>query len=461
MKDPKKLFKGKKVLILGLGINQGGVGSTKFFINAGAEVKVTDLKKEVDLTTSLKELGEFAGIEYTLGEHKFEDIDWADLIIKNPAIKPDNPYLLHALKANKHVEMDMGIFLQFVKSNQIIGITGTKGKSTTASLIYEILTNGVKLSHTWGELDIHRTENVVLAGNIGKSVLDIVPYLKDDSLVVLELSSFQIESFKTHRVSPHIVVITNIFPDHLNYYKTMDQYIQSKKDLAREQDLNDFLYLKKDDPIINAPEFLKDLEGQIVYFSPDNLPSDFSPKLQGEYNLWNMSAALAVCKNFDIDQDLAIKVCQDFNGVEFRLQLIKEINGIKIYNDSASTIPQSTVEALKSFPNCILICGGMNKNLQFDEMAKAINQYSKMVFFLDGTATDLIKNVIASEAWQSNFNKIKGTYSDLEKLLTDVRKEAKSGDIILFSPGATSFNFFQNEFDRARKFNTAVEKIFV
>lgn len=445
MKDPKTLYQNKKVLILGLGVNQGGTGSARFFAEAGAKVKVTDLKNKDDLATSLKELEEFADINYTLGEHKLGDIEWADLIIKNPAIKSDNPYLLHALTHHKQVEMDMGIFLEFVSPIQIIGITGSKGKSTTSTLIYEILKKAGK--------------KVTFAGNIGKSVLDTIAFLQDDSLVVLELSSFQLEAFAEHKVSPHFAIITNIFPDHLNYYLTMDQYIEAKRVIGEEQTLEDFLFLKKDDPVTNSPQFLKELGGQIIYFSPDLLPPDFNPKLKGEYNLWNFSAALTLTRNLDIDDKCSLDVMQNFNGVEFRLQLIKEVNGIKIYNDSTATMPTATMEALKSLPGSILICGGMNKHLTFDDLAKTIEKQAKMVFFIDGDATDEIKKQLSAISHQSS-DKIRGTYSDLEKLLTDVKNAAKPGDTILFSPGATSFNFFQNEFDRARKFNLAVEKIF-
>lgn len=438
-------FKGTKVLILGLGVNQGGVGAVKFFVRAGAEVKVTDIKNKSDLESSLRQLEEYAGIQYTLGEHKYEDIDWADLIIKNPAIKPDNPYLLYAITHNKKVEMDMGIFLELVSSSQLIGITGTKGKSTTATLIYEILKKA--------------DEKVLFAGNICKSVLDTVPQIQPDSTIVLELSSFQLEAFAAHQVSPHIAVITNIFPDHLNYYQTMEQYVDAKKLIAREQDLTDFLVLRRDDPVTNTPNFLTGLGAQIIYFSSDDFPSDFSIKLPGEYNLWNAAAALAVAKIYGIAEEDALEVIKNFEGVEYRLQLIKEINGIKIYNDSASTMPESSIWAVKSLKGSILICGGMNKNLDYKEMAEAIAEDTKMIFFVDGTSTDEIKKQLSVLGPQVT-EKIKGTYSDLEKLLTDVKAQAKSGDTILFSPGATSFNFFQNEFDRARKFNAAVEKVF-
>ena len=475
MKDLKALFGNKKILILGLGLNQGGVGAAKFFVQNGARVKVTDLKDKLVLQPSIDKLKDFPNIEYVLGQHRYEDLDWADLIIRNPALKPDNPYLKYAKEKGKQVETDMGIFLQFIKQQQIIGVTGTKGKSTTASLIYEVLKDSGK--------------NVILAGNIGSSVLELIITMQKsiltplgwqaklkETLIILELSSFQLSAFGEHKVSPKWAVITNIFPDHLNYYSSIEAYIQDKRYIAQFQKENDFLFLKKGDEITSDPQFLQDLKGQINYFSASNLPKNFHPKLLGEHNLENMAAALAVSKTLfgSGTQVDVLRALENFARVEFRLQLIYDKNDIKIYNDSTSTMPESTRQAVTSLPNSILICGGMNKNLDYTDFAKAIDQNVKSVYFLEGDATDLIKkylseiassqtprnDVIASEARQSSQDKIKGTYSDLEKLLTDVKAVTKPGDIILFSPGATSFNLFQNEFDRARQFNAAVEKVF-
>lgn len=441
----ENIFKGKRVLVLGLGLNQGGVGVAKFFARSGAKVKVTDLKSKEELQPSLEQLQQFPDIKFTLGEHRNEDIDWADLIIKNPAIKPDNAYLQYAKEKSKEIEMDMGIFLQLVNPSQIIGITGTKGKSTTASLIYEVLKNA--------------GQNVIFAGNIGKSVLDTIPHINKDTLVVLELSSFQLDAFEQHQVSPKWAVVTNVYPDHLNYYQTMEWYIEAKRVIAKYQTDDDYLFLRKGDAITNDPKFLQNLPGKIIYFSASTLSAEFSPKLQGNHNLENMAAALAVSQTLKIPQDNALKTLAEFSGVEFRLQLIYHKKGIGIYNDSAATNPDATIQALKSLPNAILICGGENKNLSYQELAAAIHKYPKAVFFLEGTATDEIIKRLAEIGHQSEF-KIQGVYSDLEKLLKDVKDLTKPKDTILFSPGAASFNLFKNEFDRGRKFNEAVEKVF-
>jgi UDP-N-acetylmuramoylalanine--D-glutamate ligase len=442
----KKLYSGKKVLILGLGVNQGGVGAAKFFSLSGCDVKVTDLKDENLLKNSLDELKKFPEITYTLGVHKKEDIDWADIVLRNPAIKPSNEFLKYAENKNKTILMDLNVFFEFVSPKQVIGVTGTKGKSTTASLIYEVLSS----CHS------ERSEeslDVILAGNIGKSVFDVLPLIQNTSYLILELSSFQLQALESLKVSPHISVITNIFPDHLNYHSSMEEYAGIKKLIAKFQTPEDIVLLNKDDEVLNSADFHKDLKGKVIGFSKADIPDTFHPLLPGEHNKENFAAALSVARIFDIEILEALEKMEGFTGVEFRLQLIKELNGIKIYNDSAATNPGATIEALKSLPNSVLICGGMNKELFYLELAETIDQYAKRVYFIEGDATEEIK-ISMHET-----DKIMGTYNNLQELLTDVLEEAEEGDTILFSPGATSFNLFQNEFDRGRKFNAALEKV--
>lgn len=435
-----KTFERKKVLIFGLGLNQGGVGSAKFFAKQETQVKVTDLRGREILNPSINELKSHPDIEYTLGAHKYEDINWSDLIIKNPAIKPGNPYINYATKIGKQVKMDMDVFLQFVKPTQIIGVTGTKGKSTTASLINEILKSTGK--------------NVIFAGNIGISVLDTVRYIKPDTLVVLEISSFQLESFHKHKVSPKWAIITNITPDHLNYYSKLEQYIEAKKIIGKYQTSEDFIFLRRKDPVTTKLSFLKNFKAKVIYFSKDDLPNIFKPTLKGEHNLENIAAAYQVGKTFGLSKKNILNILSKFKGVPFRMEQVMQWKGIKIINDTAATSPESGAFAVQTFPNCILICGGMNKRMDYTKYAKIVEQNTKKIFFLEGESSEEIKRKIKKK------DKIAGTYSDFEKILQDIKKIVKKGDIILFSPAATSFNLFQNEWDRGRKFNEAVEKIF-
>jgi len=470
------IFQNLKVLIFGLGLNKGGVGSARFFASQGAKVRVTDLRSGEILKPSISELKDYPQIEYSLDGHKNEDINWADLIIKNPAVKPNNPYTEYAKKQGKRVEQDMGIFLNFVKPSQIIGVTGTKGKSTTTSLIYEVLekglsaTRGLNVVNPRGWL-ASNPRKIVLGGNIGKSVLDIIPDITPDTLVVLELSSFQLESFEKHQVSPKWAVITNITPDHLNYYSGMNEYVAAKRIIGKYQEESDYLFLKKDDLITTQPDFLKDLKGQIIYFSKDDLPKTFHPHLKGEHNLENMAAALSVAKIFGISQAQTLDTIAKFKGVPFRMELIKTWKGVKIINDTTSTSPEAGIQAIKtashigSSPrsaggaggNVVLVCGGMNKGMDYTKYATIVGKLVKKVYFLEGDSTEEIKknlSLVTSHLLPAK------TYNDLEKLLTDVKKIVESGDTILFSPAATSFNLFQNEFDRGRKFNEAVQKVF-
>lgn len=433
-------FKNKRVLIFGLGLNQGGLGSANFFASQGAKVKVTDLRSREVLKESIDQLKKYPNIKYSLDRHKYEDIDWADLIIKNPAVKPGNPYIEYAAKLGKQVETDIGLFLHFVKPQQIIGITGTKGKSTTASLIYEILKKAGK--------------KVVLSGNIGTSVLNTLADIKNNTLVVLEISSFQLEAFDLNKVSPKWAVITNIHPDHLNYYSSMEEYINSKKIIGKYQTKSGLLFISKDNAILDRKDFLSTFKGKIIRFSKKDLPKDLKPYLIGEHNLENIAAALEVGKILDINEEDLIQTIEDFQGVPFRMELIKQWRGVKIYNDTAATTPDAGIKALQTLPNCILIAGGMNKNMSYEEYTNTVDKYAKQVFFLEGDSTEEIKRSM------KNKEKIAGTYDNLEKLLLDIKPTVQSGDVILFSPSATSFNLFQNEFDRGRKFNEAVQKIF-
>ena len=474
-----------RVLIFGLGLNEGGVGSARFFAKKGDSVRVTDLKSDADLKPSLDALSDFTNIEYTLGEHKFEDIDWADLIIKNPAVKPENPYIEHALKNGKKVETDMGIFLEYVKPSQIIGVTGTKGKSTVASLIYEVLskhqadTPGVESKVKSGS---HTGSELLLAGNIGKSVLDTVEHIKPDTLVILEISSFQLEAFGEKRLSPKWAVITNIYPDHLNYYENMEEYMQSKKLIAKHQSKDDFLFIRKNDPVVDTRKFLGGIKSRIVRFSSNDLSENFKPTLQGKHNLENIAAALAVTKVFDIPEDETLKTLSNFKGVEFRMQLVYDKDGIKIYNDTTATTPEASIQSLETLHNLrshmesgnsdrriVLITGGMNKNLNYTKYTTAVSNFVKELFFLEGDATDLIISSLRKttshlrgehEVTPDHTLTIHGPYNNLSHVLKNVRSIVKKGDVVLFSPAATSFNLFQNEFERGRKFNEAVGKIF-
>lgn len=437
-------FKGKRVLIMGLGLNGGGVGVAKFFCSQKANVLVTDLKSEEQLSESLEKLKKLK-IKYILGRH--EEADFLgyplgpDLIIKNPDVPSTSPYLEIARKNNIPIETDVSLFFKLSKTFTI-GITGTKGKTTTASLIYHILKQNFK--------------RTFLAGNIGVSPLELLPEIKKGDKVVLELSSFELEDLTQ---SPNIAVITNIMPDHLNRYATMSEYIKAKKIIFKYQKSKDTLVLNDDDSIVR--QFAEEAISKICYFSKEKKPETIKLdgfKLLGEHNLSNLLASIKVAEILKIPPKSIERGLKSFKGVPHRQEFIKEINGVKYFNDTTATMPEATINAInsfsKNFPDSklILICGGMNKGLRYSELARVIREKVDELIMLPGTASDKIKENLRDYTRLQNA-------SSMQEAVKKAKGLAQKGDIIILSPGATSFNLFKNEFDRGNQFADLVKKL--
>ena len=352
----KNIFKNKKVLVMGLGLNGGGVGVAKFFCKQGADVLVTDLKSEEVLKDSISKL-RGKKIKYTLGKHKEKDFLWADLIIKNPDVPSSSPYLEIAKKNNIEVETDISLFLKMSKAFSI-GITGTKGKSTTSSLIYHILRKKFK--------------KTFLAGNIGISPLELLPKIKKGDKIVLELSSFGLEDLKQ---SPNISVITNIMTDHLNRYGTMAEYIETKKIIFKYHNKNDALVLNEDDFIVR--QFAKEAKSKVYFYSGNNVKAN-GFKLMGKQNLSNLSAAITVAKLLKVPEKNILSAIKTFKGVHSRQEFVREVSGVKYFNDTTATIPEAVVSAMDSLSEkftsakILLICGGVYKGVDYNKMVEKI-----------------------------------------------------------------------------------------
>jgi UDP-N-acetylmuramoylalanine--D-glutamate ligase len=424
-------FKNKKVLVMGLGLNGGGVGVAKFFYKQGAKVLVTDLKTKEQLKDSLQKLKGLK-IEYALGGHKEEDFKNADLIIKNPDVPNSSPYLEVARKHGVQIETDVTLFFK-LSGAFIIGVTGTKGKSTTASLIFHLLKT--------------KYHNVFLAGNIGVSPLEILPKIKKGDYVVLELSSFELENLKQ---SPDIAVITNVFPDHLNRYANMQEYVEAKKAIFKYQNKNDYLLLNKED--VGLKEFVKEIKAKVIYYSKENLNFE-GFKLFGDHNKYNLAAAVEVARLVKVPENYIVKALKTFNRQEF----VRTVDGVKYFNDTTATMPESAIVAMEafsgSFPNAklIFICGGQNKGLEFLEMADKIKKYVDILIMLPGTASDKIKESLQNYEFIDVFS--------MEEAVKKAKENAKRGDVVVLSPGAASFNLFKNEFDRGNQFVKFVKKL--
>ncbi|PIR72632.1 MAG: UDP-N-acetylmuramoyl-L-alanine--D-glutamate ligase [Candidatus Nealsonbacteria bacterium CG10_big_fil_rev_8_21_14_0_10_36_24] len=433
----RQIFKDKKITIMGLGLLGGGVGVAKFFAKQGAKVLVTDLKTKRELKPSLEKLRGLP-IKFILNKHRNQDFINTGLVIKNPAVKPDSPYLKIAKKHNIPIKTDISIFFDLCKGT-IIGVTGTKGKSTTATLIYLLLKT--------------KYPNTLLAGNIGLTPLEILSKIKKNSKVVLELSSFELENLKK---SPHIAVITTLFPDHLNRYKNFNDYVEAKKPIFKYQKKNDILVLNYDN--LETKKLAKEASSKVLFFRSSNV-----------------SAAILVAKIFKISKKSIKKVLSDFKGIPNRQELIATKKSVKYINDTTATTPQSVILALKRFSSSkiILIAGGQDKNLNYENLAKEIKINAKHLILLPGTASDKIKKEL------KKFKKI-----FLAKSMRDAVKKAtamsQKGDIVLLSPGAasftpleviktkkkhkvlkplTGFNLFKNEFDRGEQFIKETKKL--
>ena len=462
--DFKNKYENKKVVIMGLGLHGGGLGSAKFFSELGAKVLVTDLKKQEDLLPSIEKLKDCKNIEYVLGEHREEDFKNADLVIKNPGVRNTSTYLKIALDNKVEIDTDIGIFFELCE-NKIIGITGTKGKSTTTKLATEFL---------------NKEYNVVTGGNYRVSVLDMLKDLKEKDIVILELSSWQLEGLEKHRISPQISVLTNLFEDHLNTYEnSMQKYADAKNFIFKFQKSEDYRIINSDNENTEKYFDFKESKAKGIYFGVnrvyDNMTiadenfvfngeivtsiKNFS--LHGKHNLENALAAISIAKIMNIKNEDIEKVLKEFKAPEGRQELIRELNGIKFINDTTATSPAGAIQALDSIKNkIILIAGGVDKNLDYKEFGELIlEKYNKkelkhLVLFKNEftTATSKLLEIIEGKM-EYEFA------SSMEEAVSCAYKVASSGDCVILSPGGASFGMFQHEFDRGEKFNNEVKKL--
>jgi UDP-N-acetylmuramoylalanine--D-glutamate ligase len=470
-------FKNKRVTVMGIGLHGGGVGVIKFLAGQGAKVLATDLRTKEELKESL-EILKGLPVEYVLGQHKMENFTQADLVIKNPAVPADSKYLAAAKKKNIPIESDIGIFMELCPA-PIIGVTGTKGKSTTAAILAHLLAQHFR--------------QVILAGNIRQSVLEHLPSVTKDSIVVLELSSWQLADAKHHQKSPYVAVITNIMQDHLNRYGSFQDYIEDKKLIFKFQKEKDYLFLNFDDTLlreiskqvtsriyfysINGSELLHAelpalnqkarmgayTKGKKVYYgaAQEEICNLSDIKLAGQHNLANVLAAISVADLYNVPRQKIKSSLRTFTGLEGRLQFIVELKGVKYINDTTATAPDAALAAIKTISQSlaeqkkgkiILIAGGADKNLDFKELGNVISEKCGAVILLEGTATAKLKKEISHALPISKAN-------SMEKAVALASKIAKTGDIVLLSPGCASFGLFKHEFDRGKKFNEAVKSL--
>jgi len=457
-------FKNKKITIMGLGLQGGGLAVTKFLAKQGAILTVTDLKNATQLKASLRQLKGYK-INFVLGQHRRQDFKNADLIIKNPGVRQDSKFLIIAKKNKIPIETDLSLFFKLCPANKIAGITGTKGKSTTTSLAYQII-------------KAYKRE-AILGGNIRISPLDFLPKIKKDTPVVLELSSWQLEGLAESRVSPKYALITNVLVDHLNTYKNISDYAKAKALIFKFQKPDDVLILNKDNNITR--QMVKAAKAKTFFYSKQKLNKKENGsfinkdwivyqvlgkknkvmkikdiKIRGGHNLENILAAATLTKIFGVPNKIIKKVASQFKGIEGRLQLIREYKGVKFYNDTTATTPDAVIAALNSFEQkTVLLAGGTDKKLDFKALAKVIKEKVRALILFEGTATEKL----APELKKINYNQEIIFVDSMPEAFKQAKYILKPGDVFILSPGAASFGLFINEFDRGDQFNKEVKKI--
>jgi UDP-N-acetylmuramoylalanine--D-glutamate ligase len=446
--------KQKKVLIFGLGLNDGGLGMAEYFLNDGAKVTITDMKSEDELKAQIEALSEYDNVEFHLGGHKESDFIENDIIVRNPAIKPDNKYLRLARNSGKEIVMEMSLFHKLSPCPSI-GITGTRGKSTTTTLIYEILEDVFE-------------DKVFVGGNIGKSAIRELPNLKKKDLAVLELSSFQLDAMGDSKVSPHIAVITNIYRDHLDWHGTVEEYIEAKKNIFLNQEEGDYLVLNLDDEV--SSKFVDQAPGQVVTYSLKECEADYyiddklnvyekgeklfefdSPKLEGEHNMYNMLAAIATTRIYEISSEIIKSVLERFEGLPCRQELVKDVKGVKYFNDTCATSVEAINAMFERFGEdnkgkIVMLAGGVDKGLDYGKILDNMRKYLKSLVLFEGTASEEIDKVAGGYIDTHKY------FDSIEGAVNKAAEIAEKGDMVILCPGASSFNMFINEFDRGDQF---------
>jgi len=457
-------FKDKKILVMGLGLHGGGLAIVKYLLKNKAKLTITDLKNVKELKPSLGKLAKYKNIKYTLGKHDFKDFKNQDLIIQNPGVPSNSKYLKIAHKNNIPLVNEAVMFFGLYPG-KIIGITGTRGKSTTATLLNKILKKKIKGN--------------ILAGNIATvPMFSIIDKIKNNSLPVIELSSWHLEGLDKYNRSPHLAVITNVFKDHLNRYNNFKEYQETKLVNIKYQKSTDFAVLNADNKITlsfskktKAKVYLFSIKKKVrgvyikdnnIYYNDKNkivkIMSRWDIKLLGEHNLVNILAAITAAKILRVSNKDIKKIISNFKGLDYRLQYKGKLNNFEVFNDATSSSPEATIAALNSLNNkpIILISGGEDKELDYSKLAKKIKQKVKFLLLLSGTGSkklirELNKINYPSYKMITNINNLKQAYK------LSLKHGGGEDSYLLFSPAATSFNMFVNEFERAKKFNELIK----
>ena len=452
-------LKGKKVAIIGLGVSN--LPLLKYMYEKKAIVTVFDEKEKEEVPRKLLERLDKYEANSFFGKSCFENLKKFDIIFRSPSCLPTRKELVEEKERGAIITSEIEMLMKLCPC-KIIGVTGSDGKTTTTSLIYNILKKA--------------GYNTYLGGNIGIPLFTKIDEMKPDDILVLELSSFQLMGMK---ISPNISVITNITPNHLNIHKDYKEYIDAKKTIFKYQNENDYLVLNYDNEITRKCK--TQAKSKVIYFSSkEKLDNGFIVDngiikecedgirkhilntkdvfLRGNHNFENIGAALAATKTL-VDQDIAVEAVKEFKAVEHRLEFVREIDNVKWYNDSVSSSPTRTIAGLNSFDeDIVLIAGGYDKNLDYTPIAKPILKKVKTLILL-GATSGKIFNAVKDEGEKEKKHIDIYMCDNLEEAINLAKKYAKPNEVVLFSPASASFDMFKNFAERGNIFKNLVNKL--
>nr|WP_243238625.1 UDP-N-acetylmuramoyl-L-alanine--D-glutamate ligase [Romboutsia sp. 1001713B170207_170306_H8] len=457
MEGNKVELKNKKVLLVGLA--KTGVSTIKYLDKLGAKTIVNDIKEKAQLEEILAQLKDIKNVEYILGYHP-ENVDDIDMAIVSPGVPLDLPFICKLKNNNIKIIGEVELAYRLSKNNPtFIGITGTNGKTTTTSIVGKIFKTANK--------------DTYIVGNIGNPVIDTVDSTNEDSILVTELSSFQLESIDEFR--PKVSAFLNVTEDHMNRHHTMENYIAAKSRIFENQKEEDFTILNYDDTIVR--DLSQKCNSKVIFFSRkeklnkgiyldenNNIIIDIDKKivlmnadelsLPGEHNLENCMAAIGITYVSNIDLSIIKDVLKNFKSVEHRQEFVRELNDIIFVNDSKGTNPDSTIKAIKSYKkNIVLIAGGKDKGSSFDELLEAAKSNVVALVLLGETAPKI--EICAKEKGFEKIYNVKNMKEAVEKSY-DI---AQSGDVVLLSPACASWDMYSNFEVRGKDFKDNVNNL--
>lgn len=461
LEEFKEYIKGKYVAIMGMGVSNTPL--IRYLMDLDANITVFDKKTEDELGKSLIEEYVLQGVQFSLGENYMDNLHGYDVIFRSPGIRPDIPPIQKEVERGAILTSEIEKLIELCPS-KVIGVTGSDGKTTTTTLIYMMLKE--------------EGYNCYLGGNIGTPLFAKIDDMTPEDIIVLELSSFQL---MTLTKSPNIAVVTNVSPNHLDIHKSYEEYIEAKKNIFRFQNENDIVVLNYDNDI--TKDFAFESKGEVRFFSrkqelekgvfvenncikilDENGKKDVinidDILLLGMHNVENACTAIAAVKDL-VSTEKIVKVLTTFKGVEHREEFVRELNGVKWYNDSIGSSPTRTIAGLASFKTkVVLIAGGYDKHLDYTDMGKYILDHVR-VLILMGQTKDKIKNATLQEIEKRDNDIDLPIFecSTLEEAVKVAYENSKDGDIVFFSPASASFDMFKNFVERGKKFKEIVNNL--